>query len=157
MTNRREQARKAQEGRLIGALLRVPYYAVTRLVFQTLVDAGFDDFTYAHLIVFQNIDEKNGSRLTVLAQKSNMTKQSMGYLVTHLKECGYLEEIPDPKDGRAKRICLTERGMNLVRLAIATVRAIEAEWAQLIGQDQMDSLRQILKELVAILEANEDL
>lgn len=153
--NASESSRKLQEERLVGALLRVPYYTVTQRVYETLIAAGFDDITPAHLIVFQNIDEKKGSRLTELAHKSNMTKQSMGYLVNNLKACGYLEDIPDPRDGRARRLCLTTRGTALVQLAIETVRTIEADWTELIGKDQMQTLKQILKELVAILEASD--
>ncbi len=150
--NSKERSQKNQEGRLIGALLRVPYYTVTHRVYEALIGSGFDDITYAHLIVFQNIDERKGSRLTDLARKSNMTKQSMGYLVNNLKECGYLEDNPDPNDGRARRLCLTPRGTALVYLAIETVRAIETEWTELIGKAQMEILKENLKELVAILE-----
>lgn len=152
MVHSKEKRWKQQEGRLIGALLRVPYYTVTYQVYETLIASGFDDITHAHLIVFQNINEKHGSRLTELARKSNMTKQSMGYLVNNLKENGYLEDIPDPRDGRARRLCLTERGAALVQLAIETVRAIENDWKERIGSDQMETLKQILKELVVLLE-----
>jgi DNA-binding MarR family transcriptional regulator len=150
--NSKERSQKNQEGRLIGALLRVPYYTVTHRVYEALIGSGFDDITYAHLIVFQNIDERKGSRLTDLARKSNMTKQSMGYLVNNLKEGGYLEDIPDPNDGRARRLYLTPRGTALVYLAIETVRTIEADWTDLIGKEQMQTLKQILKELVVELE-----
>lgn len=148
----RDLSRKVQAGRLIGALLRVPYFTVTQRVYETLIAAGFDDISHTHLIVFQNFDEEHGSRLTQLAHKSNMTKQAMAYLVNHLKECDYLEDRPDPRDGRARRLYLTARGLALVHLAIETVRAVEADWTELIGEEQMKTLKQILKELVAILE-----
>lgn len=150
--NSRERNRKLPDGRLIGALLRVPYFTVTQRVYETLIASGFDDISHTHLIVFQNIDEQKGSRLTDLAHKSNMTKQAMAYLVNHLKACGYLEDRPDPSDGRARRLYLTARGAALVHLAIETVHTVEADWTDQIGKEQMRTLKQILKKLVAVLE-----
>jgi DNA-binding MarR family transcriptional regulator len=150
--NSRERNQNLQEGRLIGALLRVPYFAVTQRVYETLIASGFDDISHTHLIVFQNIDEKKGSRLTDLAHKSNMSKQAMAYLVNQLKACGYLEDLPDPSDGRARRLYLTARGAALVHLAIETVRTVEMGWTDQIGKKQMQTLKQILQNLVAVLE-----
>src|SRR5829696_2343469 len=142
-----------QAGRLIGALLRVPHLAVAARIHDGLPAAGIDDIRPAHLVVFQHIDEHTGSRLTGLAEKAQMTKQSMGYLVDYLEERGYLERIPDPEDGRARIVRLTTRGREVMRAARRIVRALEDEWAQLLGRKRMDQLRKTLKDLVTILEA----
>jgi len=63
----------------------------------------------AHTAVFQHI-EADGSRLTDLAERAQITKQSMGYLVDYLEERDYLERHADPSDRRATIICLTDRG-----------------------------------------------
>ena len=59
--------------------------------------------------MFGNIDPE-GSRLTELAERARMTKQSVGEVATDLEQRGYVERVPDPADGRAKIIRLTERG-----------------------------------------------
>src|SRR5690348_3263383 len=84
----------------LGILLRVPYQQVVDRVIAGLAEAGFDDLTPAHTAVFQHI-ETDGSRLTDLARRAQMTKQSMGYLVDNLERLGYLERRPDPTDRRA--------------------------------------------------------
>jgi DNA-binding MarR family transcriptional regulator len=89
--------------------------------------AGYDDITAAHQAVFENIDRR-GTRLTTLAARSGMAHQSMSELVNALERAGYLERQPDPADGRARIIRLTEKGQALVRQAIHDIRAIEATW-----------------------------
>ena len=145
--------RNPQHPRLIGALLRVPYFAVVERVHAGLVATGFDDLRPAYLTVFQHIDAETGSRLTELAELALMTKQSMGYLVDYLERQGYVERVPDPTDGRARLIRLTGRGAEVMRTARQIVRGIEAEWAGLLGQHRMDQLRETLHDLVAHLEA----
>lgn len=89
--------------------------------------AGYTDITASHQAVFENID-RDGTRLTTLAQRSRMTHQAMGELVHTLERAGYLERRPDPGDGRARIIRLTSRGEALVRQALHDIREIEAAW-----------------------------
>ena len=89
--------------------------------------AGYDDITAAQQAVFENID-RDGSRLTTLAARSGMTHQSMSELVHALERAGYLERRPDPADGRARMILLTDKGRALVRQALHDIREIEAAW-----------------------------
>jgi DNA-binding MarR family transcriptional regulator len=89
--------------------------------------AGYTDITAAHQAVFENID-RDGSRLTTLAQRSRMTHQAMGELVHALERAGYLERQPDPADRRARIVRLTPKGQALVRQALHDIREIEAAW-----------------------------
>jgi DNA-binding MarR family transcriptional regulator len=102
--------------------------------------------------VFQHI-EAGGSRLTDLAERAQITKQSMGYLVDYLEERGYVERRPDPTDRRATLICLTDRGWSQVRAALAIIAAVEAEWTQALGKERMAHLRDLLTELKSVIAA----
>ena len=130
----------------LGILLRNPIQEIVRRVSAGLAEAGFDDLRPAHTAVFQHIDA-DGSRLTDLAERANMTKQSMGYLVDYLEGHGYLERRPDPTDRRATLICLTERGWEQIRAALAIIAAIEKEWTARLGTQRMEDLRSSLTEL----------
>ncbi|HYP38863.1 MAG TPA: MarR family transcriptional regulator [Chloroflexia bacterium] len=148
-----QQHLNGQNERLIGALLRVPFLKVIDAVYKALVAEGFNDLTRAHLAVFRHINDRAGSRLTELAEDAQMTKQSMGYLVDHLEERGYLERVPDSEDGRARLVRLTRRGHEVMSVARRVVLGVEEEWARLIGKRKMQHLREALKELVAVLES----
>jgi DNA-binding MarR family transcriptional regulator len=96
--------------------------------------------------VFQHI-EGTGSRLTELAERAQITKQSMGYLVDHLERCGYLERRADPTDRRAKLICLTPRGWAQIRSALTIIAEFEEEWTRTLGRERMELLRDTLPQL----------
>ena len=84
-----------------------------------------------HSAVFAQISAE-GSRLTELARKANMTPQSMGELVDELVDMGYVVRRPDPDDGRAKLIVLTKRGRDAVaagRQTIEGIGAVTRSWA----------------------------
>jgi DNA-binding MarR family transcriptional regulator len=138
----------------VGILLRGPYQEVVERVSAGMAEAGFDDLRPAHSVVFQHI-KAEGSRLTDLAERAQITKQSMGYLVDYLEERGYLERRPDPTDRRAALVCLTERGWAQVRAALAIIAALEAEWTRALGKKRMEQLRELLTELASASEPNE--
>ena len=132
----------------IGILVRVLYQEVVRRVSVGMADAGFEDVRPAHTAVFQHI-EADGSRLTDLAERAQITKQSMGYLVDYLEQRGYVERRPDPTDRRVTLICLTDRGWDQIRAALSIIAAIEDDWARRIGESRIEQLRDDLTELAA--------
>jgi DNA-binding MarR family transcriptional regulator len=89
--------------------------------------AGYHDLTPSHHVVFENLD-RNGTRLSDLALRAGMSHQSMGELVSALVQRGYVERKNDPLDGRARLVCLTDRGRRLARQALREVAVIEEEW-----------------------------
>ena len=111
----------------IGILLRSAYQEIVDEVSTGLARAGFEDIRPAHTAVFQHI-QADGSRLTDLADRAQITKQSMGYLVDYLEQQGYLERRPDPDDRRVTLIGLTDRGWDQVRAALTIIATIEQQW-----------------------------
>ena len=130
----------------LGILVRVIHQEVVERVSAGLAGTEFDDIRPAHTAVFQHI-EAEGSRLTDLAERAQITKQSMGYLVDYLEERGYVERRPDPTDRRATLVCLTDRGWKQIRAALAIIAALEAEWTRTLGKERMEQLRELLSEL----------
>ena len=130
----------------IGILLRGPFQEIVQRISEGLAEAGFDDIRPAHTVVFQHINAE-GSRLSELAERAQLTKQSMGYLVDYLEDHGYVERRADPSDRRAVLIFLTERGWAEVREALRIIGKIEREWARRLGKQQMEQLRVLLTEL----------
>ncbi len=135
----------------VGVLLFLPYRAMEARVFAGLADLGFDDFTPAQARVFQRV-APGGSRVTDLAEQAGVTKQTAGFLVDQLERAGYVERAPDPADGRARLVRITERGERSVAAAAKIVAEVEAEWTTHLGARRMDQLRRILTDLRAITD-----
>jgi DNA-binding MarR family transcriptional regulator len=109
--------------------------------------AGYGDVRGAHGCVFGNITPE-GMRLTELAEHAGMTKQAVGEAVSDLEALGYAERLPDPADGRAKIIRLTEHGSDAQRAGFGLIAEIEREWADRFGADRVDAMRALLLDLV---------
>lgn len=138
---------------LLGTLLRVPYRALMDIVETGLVAAGYADVRATHFPVLQPLLLRpKGMWASELAANARMTKPSIGYLIEHLEQHGYVERVPDPLDGRAQLVRLTPRGWELGKTTRRLVRHAEAQWAELIGKEQVEELRQRLQALVAALE-----
>jgi DNA-binding MarR family transcriptional regulator len=90
---------------------------------------GHEGVHPSHHALYENID-RDGTRLTELAARADMTHQSMGELVASLERGGWVERRPDPTDGRARLVCLTSSGRHLVRRGLHHIAEIEAEWQE---------------------------
>jgi DNA-binding MarR family transcriptional regulator len=113
---------------------------------QRLAERGFPDIRHAHGCVFRWV-EPDGTRLTELAELAGHSKQAVGEFVCDLEARGYVERVPDPADGRAKIIRLTEHGAEAKATALEIFDEIEAEWAERIGVERVEALRDALEAL----------
>lgn len=138
---------------MLGTLLRMPYQAMMRDAMEpALMANGHGDLRIAHFPMLQALaNHPEGMRATELAAFARITKQSIGYLVDHLGECGYIERVPDPVDRRAKVIRLSAKGWEAGLLVREVVRHVERDWAARIGADRVEELRSILQDLIASL------
>ena len=111
-----------------------------------VVGAGFPQKP-KHSAVFAQI-EPDGSRLTELAQRANITPQSMGELIDELQELGYVTREPDPSDRRAKLIVLTDEGRAAVEAGRQTIVGLEQRITEILGETGHQTLREMLTKLL---------
>jgi len=109
----------------------------------------YRDIRPTHGCVFRFV-QGQGLRLTDIAERANMTKQSVGEIVDDLVERGYAKRIPDPDDRRAKLICLTERGEEAQAYGRTLFAKVEKRWAERFGEERLTALRDLLEEIVAV-------
>jgi DNA-binding MarR family transcriptional regulator len=141
-------ARGAPEN--LAILLREPFRAGTEVLHRRFAERGHPEVRPPHGNVMQFLDDE-GTRVSVLAERAQMTKQSMAELVAHLEQLGYVERVVDPSDRRAKLVRATPRGKQLYAIAREVVAEIEAEWTRRLGRAKMRHLRELLEELNAVL------
>jgi DNA-binding MarR family transcriptional regulator len=115
-----------------------------------IADAGHPEIREGHGCVFGFIDLEHGSRLTDLALSAGLTKQAVGEAVSELERLGYVSRVPDPGDGRAKIIKLTDRGMDAVIKGRRIFSEIEREWAEQIGPELVASMREAAVRIAAL-------
>jgi DNA-binding MarR family transcriptional regulator len=91
--------------------------------------------------------EPDGIRLTDLATRASITKQSLGEFVGQLQAAGYLELAVDPRDRRVRIARPTTAGLELRSTLFDTLAAAEQEWQARIGARRWATFRAVLAEL----------
>lgn len=134
----------------LGLLLRLLHQDWAGDVDAALRAAGFRDIRPPHANVFPFVPEE-GIQVSELARLARVRKQSMAAAVRQLERAGYVERRPDPRDGRASLVFLTERGKAVRPVAAGAGRRVEERWASLSSTREIESLRRSLQRLLAAL------
>jgi DNA-binding MarR family transcriptional regulator len=138
----------------MGVLLREPFRLGSELLHEHFAANGHPDVRAPHGNVMQFLDNE-GSRVSDLASRAQVTKQSMAELVAHLEHHGYVERVPDPGDGRAKLVRPTRRGLQLHALAGTFVEELEERWGRQLGKAKMMQLKELLADLNRVVAETE--
>ena len=117
-------------------------------VIAALRDRGIPDLRPSQALALLLVD-RTGTRLSVLAQRADISKQAMMQLVDELVEIGCLRRTPDPADARAKIVRLTAKGLRHRAAARKAIAAVESRARRRLGDRRFDSLRATLQELAA--------
>ncbi|WP_299441715.1 MarR family winged helix-turn-helix transcriptional regulator [uncultured Phycicoccus sp.] len=120
-------------------------------VFEAVRAAGFHDVTVAQARLLMGIDP-DGTRLSVLAARAQVAKQTATALVDRLERTGYVERVADPLDGRARLVRMTPRALAILPHARDEEERIEQEWRDHLGADRMTLLRGALEDLREITD-----
>ena len=134
----------------LATLMFVSYRAMDERVQRAMREAGYD-VTVAQSRLAQRIADE-GSRLTDLADRAQVTKQTASLLVAALEREGLVERVPDPSDGRARLIRLSARGREAAGQAMQVVMAVEHEWTEHLGHELAGQLREGLLKLREITD-----
>jgi DNA-binding MarR family transcriptional regulator len=139
----------------IGRLLLQAQRAFNARAIDKLNARGYAGLSVSHTAILPHID-LGGTRITTLAERSGMTKQGMGQLVSELERQGVVERIPDPADGRATLIRFTGVGWRYLRDASEIKSELEAEYIALLGAERFAALCQTLADLITAEPAHLD-
>lgn len=144
----RTTARAAPEN--LAILLREPLRVLNEELSARLAEHGHPEVRLPHGNVFQYLDD-DGTTVSVLAERAQMTKQAMAQLVAHLEQQGYVERVPDPADRRAKLVRTTPKGSEVFAIVRGFVADVDARLDRALGRDKVRQLRALLEELNAEL------
>ncbi len=128
-------------------MLRVTHHWVLEQVYTRVVDAGFEDLGRFHVGMFR-YPTADGLRPTELAERMQITKQSVNTLIGDMEARGYLTRVPDPADGRGRIIRLTPKGHQLEKVIYDAATSAESAIAELVGAKRFEQLRQTLQDII---------
>jgi DNA-binding MarR family transcriptional regulator len=134
--------------------MRLAHQWILEQVYDGVVAAGFEDLGRAHVRMFR-YPTPDGLRPSELADKLQITKQSVNDLLADMEARGYLVRVPDPSDGRARVIRLTAKGRQLERVVYDGARSAELAIAELLGPRRLAQLRRALDEVVSHISKGE--
>lgn len=131
----------------IGRLFLQAHRAYSAHAIEALRARGYTELGAAHAAILPHI-EVDGTRATVIAERSGMTKQGAGQVVDDLAGQGLVQRIPDPADGRAALIVFTDAGWDYLRVASLVKQEIEADYANLLGAGAFGTLCEHLARII---------
>lgn len=153
--------KRAAAGRDLRALLHVPQHDLQAQLASRLERLGFPSLRPAQAQLLSAIgglggeagSEARGVRLSDLVSLLSLPKQTVGDLLDELEDMRMVERFPDPDHGVIKRVRLGPKGKVWAAEVKRVSAATEARWANRIGSKKMKSLRALLEELAATVEA----
>lgn len=96
----------------------------------------------------------DGLRITELSGDALLTQGGISRLVARLETSGLLERVPDPDDGRASRIRLTEAGASAQRhVGLRHGHHVAQIMTRSFSVEQLVQLRELCQTLIATTES----
>ncbi|MDX6479572.1 MAG: hypothetical protein QOG85_82 [Gaiellaceae bacterium] len=105
--------------------------------------AGHVEVTEAMIALFRfaGVDQRRPSQI---ARNARLSKQATNDMLRELERLGYLARHPDPDDGRARIIRLTERGRALDSAVWEAGRAVEQSWRRRLPAEEWATFNDVL-------------
>jgi len=133
--------RQTHLGRLLGDALRRFDARVLQLMARDVQVplalsnlAAREQVSAAHIHITRHLS-LGGDRLTDLAERAGMAKQSMASLVDQCEAWGLVTRATDPRDARARRVCFTPTGLAWLEAFRTAVAQAEAEFRAEAGAE----------------------
>lgn len=113
------------------------------------------DLTHFDYIVLAQLSEAEGRslRMSALADRTNASLPRLSHVVKRLESRGYVERLPDPRDGRATQAVLTDDGwLKVVAAAPVHVASVRELVIDRLSAEQMTHFDDIVSALLAGLD-----
>jgi len=131
----------------VGALLRLCLEQVRGRIEADMRAAGFGDLQPTHFAVL-SYPPPDGLRPSELARRIRMSRQATNHVIAQLETLGYLERRAE-QEGDRRRIYLTARSWDTVKVIHGTLLRIQAEWAAEIGPERFRDFMATLRHFAA--------
>jgi DNA-binding MarR family transcriptional regulator len=130
-----------------GILLVLAYQQFVIELRTELTEQGFTDQGRSDGYVLRALGE-SPMTTSELADRLEISKQGAGQIVEDMERRGYLERRPDPRDGRARLLHLSEHGQAALAAARRFHQRYERRLVREHGAEAVETLRAVLGAMV---------
>lgn len=131
----------------LGVALRQAWVGYRRRLDEELARAGFGDRAFPDGRVLHICSRAADVTISSIGRELAMTRQGASKLVASLRGRGYVTLHPSAEDAREKRVVLTARARDFLRVQGEAARRIEEAVTDEIGPSGVDALRRLLEHL----------
>lgn len=134
---------------------RVLGNALTRFearVLELMAQAGHGQTRLPHINLTRHLDLE-GTRITVLAQRANMTNAAMTELIDQCEGLGLVVRLFDPADRRVRIVNFTDAGRLWLTAFSKALKKAERELFEEIGEDLAATLLNALARYAGVVES----
>jgi DNA-binding MarR family transcriptional regulator len=137
-----------------GILLMLAYQEFVGELRKELTGQGFTDQGRSDGYVLRSL---GAAPMTTseLAERLAISKQGAGQIVDDMERRGYVERRPDPRDGRARLLYLSERGQQALAAARRFHQKYERRLVREHGKDAVANLRAMLTAIAGSEQADD--
>jgi DNA-binding MarR family transcriptional regulator len=129
----------------MGFLLAKAAQRWNELLVEQFARAGYPEVRASYGSVLVPLFEEDGLRMSELAARARLTKQTMTTMVRLVERDGLARRVPDPRDGRATRVYLSERGRSFHEVAEQALRRLDRNLRARLSSSDVDRLLTMLK------------
>lgn len=140
---------------VIGGLLKKIYRMYAQELLGQLQQKGFTDLRPSFLEVLLFISENEGPSIKDVGRGCGLKKQTMTSHLNELEKRGYIERRLNPNDRREQKVFLTDYGEKFKLALMESVREIETNYEELVGNVELDRIEHTLKTFYHRLDKKE--
>ena len=134
----------------LGFLLAKASKRWNELLAERFAERGFAEVRPSYGSVLVPLLEEDELRMGELASRSRVSKQTMTTLVRLVERDGLVARQPDPDDGRATRVHLTDRAKAFRPIAEDTLAELDESVEARLGGAEARALQRALQEVMSL-------
>lgn len=134
-------------GANLALLLLSGFHSMVDEVVVELGRRGHPGVSPVHEFALRAVDN-GAATASELGRRMAVSKQAAAKTIAALEALGYVDRAADPSDGRRRKIRVTPRGHELMRVGGALFDDVRKQWAARIGTPELETIEAHLSELV---------
>jgi DNA-binding MarR family transcriptional regulator len=119
-----------------------------------LLSLGYEGVRIPHLNVFAHVPRPDGMRMSVLAERMQLTQGAVTQLVAHLERLRLVKRIPDPTDGRGVVVVPTARASRGYDASRDRLDDLQRAWTGRVGAKRWKTFVDVLNEIAEYQESS---